>query len=120
MTSANTRKPGHKVLGKVVMTAVAVVAGIAIMAVPASAAAPATVYNNIPSPLPGNLPSVGYRGDCGIGVRWPGRADRRGARRPDPELHDEQLGLRRWILDHGQLRDEPGCFVHPSDEVQRL
>ena len=61
MTSASMRKPGHNVLGKVVMTAVAVVAGIAIMAVPASAAAPPTVYDNTPEPLPGTCPASGTR-----------------------------------------------------------
>src|SRR3981081_3008876 len=32
----------------------------ALLAVAAGAASAATVYNNIPSPLPGNLPSVGF------------------------------------------------------------
>lgn len=53
-------RKGPRALGRIGAITAAACAVAAFVAVPAASAAPTTVYNNVPSPLPGNEPSVGF------------------------------------------------------------
>ncbi len=101
-----------------ILAAAALFASPAAMA--ASPAAKATIYNNIPSPAPGNVPSIWLRGQRGVRV-W-----RRGVirRRQPPESSghrpDEQLGVPARVLEHGQLCHHQESEVQPVSQGDRL
>ena len=73
----------RRIASKLTFAALAVTGILALMAAAASAA-PEPIYNNIPSPLPGNLPSVGF--EANQASEFGGQVEFAGAARKNPTV----------------------------------
>ena len=116
MSAKEVTRVGARLPTRIARFATGILVAGAIVAVSAASASPTTVYDNIPAPLPGNLPSVGY--EATAASEFGGQIALDGTAREHPRLKFTMSSwgceAGRWNL--GNCHTTPGAtFSHPLE-----